>query len=106
MRGRDWKRKYHFDELDIGEVLFLEGSYKSLYKAAYSWGVRYGIHLKCERTPAGAKLTRVEAPAHSRPPKQLTQTQRLQKLEDALRFISVLVIRIDKKLTELQEALK
>jgi hypothetical protein len=105
--GKPWKRKYYFDELEMGESIEIEGKYSTIYHSAYNWGVRYGVHLRVTRTASGARITRVDAPTHNRKPKTTaTQTERLQKLEDALRFVSILVIRIDKKLTEIQEALK
>lgn len=95
-------KKYFFEALEMWESTEVVGSYLRLYNNCFAIGQRKGIWLKCEKIDNGARITRVpSSPYKPRIDKNKDVKEQLKDLKDALRFISIIVIRIDKKLNEL-----
>lgn len=101
------KVTHDFSKLAVGESFLLNSlTYNRVYShCRYLARKGYGFY-KVTKTPNGVVVQRVSSDPYQKQPAvsnaQLALIEsRLQKLEDALRFISILVIRIDKKINEL-----
>ncbi len=93
-----FKRKYDFQTLDIGETQFFHGKIERIRSAASMWGTRYGVWLKVTRVPNGADVTRVESSFSTQRKVHVGINERLKRIEDGIRFLSLLVIQLKDKL--------
>lgn len=89
-----YRNKYHFEELTIGESIHIIGKIDAIRSSASMWGSRYGIWLRVKKAPQGGIVSRVSDPLHVETKRNLSIAERLSKQEDALRFISLMLIKI------------
>lgn len=94
-----FKKKYPFDEIEIDQTIHLRGKLSAIRSAASMWGTRYGVWLTVAKVEGGAEVTRRATPTKQRSVR-VSLDQRLQRIEDGVRFLSVLTIRLMKKLEE------
>ena len=87
-----WEKKYHFDELNIGESVEVCGVESNIRSAASMWGTRYGVWLQVTRIDDGyCRVTRLEAPVKYRQ-KQLTKHEQVCERLDAIANLLRLVL--------------
>jgi hypothetical protein len=59
----EFKRKYDFYDLDVGESMIITGNEANIRSAASMAGARYGLWLMCEHVDDDAvRVTRIECP--------------------------------------------
>lgn len=95
-----FKRKYDFAELEVGETKTFLGRLANIRSAASMWGTRYGVWLKVKKAPSGAEVTRVATSFSPQRTVRVTLDQRLQRIEDGIRFLSLLTIQLKKQIDE------
>lgn len=70
------------------------GKLINIRTAASMWGRRYGFWLKVIPEKNGARVFRRAEPITVKSRVNLTIEQRLQRIEDGVRFISVLLVKL------------
>lgn len=102
-RSRDglWEKKYHYEELKIGESIEVTGVEGNIRSAATMWGTRYGIWLQVAKIDDGVmRVTRIEAPLRERK-KKITRDALLDAKLDAIVSLQRLILE---RLDEIQKA--
>lgn len=118
MRSKDgfWNKKYHFETLDIGEHLYIEGGrLKNIRTACSDWGRRYGIWLRATEegktksnkprflvTRLTCQPVRKYITREKKFEKQVDEVkQGLKDQKDALRALTLLVLNCKNLLEEI-----
>lgn len=97
--------KYNFQLLSIGETQFTPGNPARIRSAASNWGRRYGIWLKTESVKDGCNVTRVAEPIRKSSQRKVETEVRLKRIEDGIRFLSVLVVKMKLQMDKLSPEL-
>ncbi len=106
MKSKDglFVKKYHWEDLAIGESVFEQGNGNSIRSTACMWGTRYGVWLGVNKTDGGFLVTRYAEPRFPkrrvRPVAVKTLEEQLKQHHDALRALTLLVLGIKKTLEE------
>lgn len=100
--------KYHFEELEIGEsktYICEEVNEHALRQAATNWGTRYGFWLSVVKADDGYMVTRLEGPPTRKKVRNLLLQERMKRMEDGIRFLSVMVVQVKGMIEEIQDKL-
>lgn len=101
------KPKYNFAALSVGQRVFLPNEDRSkVYQAAHRWSVRKKQYFVVKQRDGGVEVTRVDESPYAKKTRKnpYREVEReLVTMRDSIRFLSIMVIRMDQKLNELIE---
>lgn len=98
------KTKYNLHLLqEPGESMIIHGDGRLIRTAASMWGTRFGVWFSVNMEDGGYRITRLDAPPKKRLTRDLRLEERMDRMEDALRFNSIMLSKIHKLLQEREE---